>query len=376
MTFPSARLAPAIADGRAAFDRRAWRDACRSFGAADAEAGLPVEDLERFATAAYLIADDAASEATRTRAHRMHVDAGDVEGAARCAFWLAFGLLNRGAHVQGLAWVARGKQLLDNAGIECALRGYLRVPEAIQRVVGGEPDAALTIFTEVGTIADRFDDGDLAVFALHGRGRSLLRLGRIAEGLALLDAAMVAVTSDGVSPMLAGDIYCSVLEGCFEIFDLRRAAEWTAALARWCASQPELVRYRGECLVYRARVRQHQGAWDDAMADARQACAVLASPTNQPALGAAWYQVADLHRLRGEVADADAAYRRASQCGRSPEPGLSMMRFERGDVATAVAAIRGALSEPGLAPRRAQVLRSAVPLLIAAGDVAAARGAA
>jgi hypothetical protein len=55
-------------------------------------------------------------------------------------------------------------------------------------------------------------------------------------------------------------------------------------LARWCATQPDLVRFRGECLLYRAEVLQLRGNWSDAARDAQDACALLMS---RPAAGAA-----------------------------------------------------------------------------------------
>ena len=141
----------------------------------------------------------------------------------------------------------------------------------------GRPSAADATFSQAADIASRFDDRDLASLARHGRGRALIRIGRIAEGVALLDEAMVAVIAGDVAPILAGDIYCSVLEGCRETFDLRRAYDWTTSLAQWCASQQDLVRYRGECLLYRAEVMQLRGNWDHAAQDAQDACGLLTS---------------------------------------------------------------------------------------------------
>jgi hypothetical protein len=47
------------------------------------------------------------------------------------------------------------------------------------------------------------------------------------------------------------------------------------------------------------------------------------------ALGLAFYQQAELHRLRGEFAKAEEAYRQASRFGREPQPGLALLRLDR-----------------------------------------------
>ena len=253
------------------------------------------------------------------------------------------------------------------------MRGYLLIPSAIQRIVQGDPAAGHAAFSQAADIARRFGDRDLASLACSGRGRALIRLGNIAEGVALLDEAMVAVIAGDVTPILAGDIYCIVLEACQETFDLRRRYEWTMSLAAWCAAQPDLVRYRGECLLYRAEVMQLRGKWDDAAQDAQDACELLAS---RPAAGAAFYRVGEIHRLRGEFAKAEAAYTRANERGRKPQPGLSLLRLAQGQIDAAAASIRGVLLDTRVRAARARMLAAAVEILLAAGDLENARAAA
>ena len=359
--------------GRTSFAQNAWADAFHFLDAAERNGGLAAEDLERLATAASLTGRDDECEAAWARAHQCFLDRSDVEGAARCATWLGFGLLQRGAIAPASGWFARAERLLDDANIDCVVRGYLLIPSAIRHIGEGDPAKGHAVFERAAEIARRFADRDLASIACHGRGRALIRLGRIAEGVARLDEAMAAVMAGEVSPALAGDVYCSVLEGCQETFDVRRAYEWTASLAQWCAAQPDLVRYRGECLLYRAEVLQLQGRWNDAAADAQHACDLLGS---RPMAGAAFYRLGEVHRLRGEYADAETAYARANERGRPPQPGLSLLRLAQGQVETATTSIRSVLLDTKERARRARALAAAVEILLMAEDRPGASGAA
>ena len=113
--------------------------------------------------------------------------------------------------------------------------------------------------------------------------------------------------------------------------------------SRWCATQPDLVRYRGECLIYRAEVMQWRGNWNEAEQDARDACELLdVRAAGGP--GRRSTDCGEIHRLRGEFAKAEAAYTRANECGRKPQPGLSLLRLAQGHIDAAVASIRSALA--------------------------------
>jgi DNA-binding NarL/FixJ family response regulator len=217
-------------------------------------------------------------------------------------------------------------------------------------------------------IAERFDDRDLATLARLGMGDALIGQSQTRRGVALLDEAMVSVTAGEVSSIVVGIVYCGVIETCHRIFDLRRAQEWTDALTRWVRSQPDLVPYRGQCLVYRAQILALHGAWEEAGAEAARAHELLLRPPPEPA-GEAVYQQAELHRLRGEFADAERGYRDASRQGRSPEPGLALLRLAQGKVAVGLAAIGRALDETTDGPERPRLLEAHVELALAVGEV-------
>ena len=110
-------------------------------------------------------------------------------------------------------------------------------------------------------MAERFGEADGFALATHAQGYMLIKAGRVAEGLALLDESMLAATRGDLSPMVTGIVYCGVILACQEVFEARRAQEWTAALTEWCEGQPDVVAFTGRCLVHRAEILQLGGAW-------------------------------------------------------------------------------------------------------------------
>lgn len=366
----------ALDRGRAAFARQAWDEAFAQLTAADRAEPLEPQDLERLATAAFLVGRDAESADAWARAYNELLKLGDPQRAARCGFWLGFGLVDKAEFAQASGWFARAQRLLDEHGLEGSERGYLLLPAAIQLVTQRKLQDAYQAFTRAADIGVRTGDRDLTILARHGQGRALIQLGDTARGVPLLDEVMVSVTAGEVSAPLVGNVYCSVISACYEMFDLRRAQEWTAALTRWCATQPGLVPYRGACLVRRSEIMQLHGHWQDAMAEARRACDRLMDPPGQQGVGAAFYQQAELHRLRGEFEQAEEAYRQASHHGRNPEPGLALLRLAQGQVEAAWTAVQRVVSESGTPPARCRALAACVEIGLASRDLAAARAAA
>jgi len=331
--------------------------------------------LEREAMAAHLAGRDPDAIDLFTRAHNLHLSHGEVSRAARSAFWVAFVLVGAGELTRASGWIGRARRLLDEDQHDCVERGYVLLPHALEQIAGGDLAGAVATFTDVEHIGERFGDVDIVNLARQGRGRALIGLGQTADGLALFDEVMVAVTAGELMPIVAGVVYCSIIHACVELYDVRRAQEWTDALNDWCATQPGAVAYRGECRTHRARILRLHGKWSAALTEAERA-AQAGAEVRLIVRGAAAYEIGELHRVRGEVAAAEAAYTRASDCGRSPYPGLALLRLAQGQVEAARAAIERVMAESGRGRHRADVCAGAVEILLAAGDVAAARRAA
>ncbi|WP_418956077.1 LuxR C-terminal-related transcriptional regulator [Streptomyces tritici] len=367
-------VAAEVERARDAFARQAWSEAYTALSAADRARPLGPDDLVRLATAASLAGRDEECGAATERAHHAYLDLGETARAVRCAFWMAVPLLLRGERARGGGWLARARRLLDEGRLDCVEQGYLLFPQGL-RLAHKDPRAAYATFTEAAAIGERFGDEDLVTLARHGQGRALIYTGDTAAGTALLDEAMVAVSSGRLSPLVTGLVYCSVIEACEEIYDLRRAQEWTEALSDWCAAQPDLVPYRGQCLIHRSHVLQTHGAWPDALDEARRACERLAASPGRAVLGMALYQEAELHRVRGAFDRSEEAYRNAGACGHRAQPGLALLWLAQGRTDAAAAAIRSAVDETPDRLRRARLLAPYAEIMLAAGDVPAARAA-
>jgi DNA-binding NarL/FixJ family response regulator len=354
--------------GRRAFDAQDWAEARNRLAAADLR---DPEDLGRLAIAAYLVGHDEESQAALERACRVAEQAGDPDRAALSAVWLGLTLSLQGEWARAGGWMARAERIMHDSGRSCAARGIMLVPRVLEALAGGDVAGAEALAEEIIEIGTQCDDRDVIAFGLLCHGEALLARTDVARGMKLFDEAMVSVTTGELSPIVTGIIYCAVIESCMKLFDLRRATEWTRALQAWCEAQPDLVPYRGQCLVHRSQVLQAHGTWEDSLAEAVRARQRLSEPVH-PALGLACYQQGELLRLRGEYADAELAYRAAGEHGYEPAPGLALLRLAEGNTDAARAAITRLVAEQREPFARAVVLGAAVEILLAAHDIEAA----
>ena len=363
----------ALTQGREACAKRAWLEAYESLSAAEQYAALKAPDAELLATCVFMLGRDDESVAWLERAHQRYLESADNLRAVHCAVWIGLNLASRGQIGPATGWLGRAQRLLENEG-ECGERGYLLLPAMFQHEAVGDFASAAEAAGEAVRIGERFGDRDLFALAIHGQGYMLMKDGRVREGLALLDEAMVTITAEELSPIVTGIVYCGLILACQEVYEVRRAREWTRALSDWWAEQPEMVAFTGRCLVHRAEILQLDGSWRDALAEARRAGDRFVE-TRNPAAGLARYRQGELLRLQGDFADAEKAYKEASGFGWEPQPGLAQLRLAQGRTEAASAAIRRAEAATSLLIERARLLPAFVEIMLAVGETEAARRA-
>ncbi|PFG41076.1 LuxR family transcriptional regulator [Georgenia soli] len=361
-----------LGQARAAHADRRWLTAFDAFQAAESAAPLGPEDLGLMAECAHLLHRLDDFFAVRELAYHRELDTGDPVAAATSAFWIGAQHLHEGEIAQGTGWMQRAFRLAATVKQDDRLRGYLSFASSFRAEAAGDLDAAARIADEAVEAAQRCDDADLTALALHQAGLLHLRAGRLDKGRALLDEAMVVVTADHATPMVTGIVYCGVIAGCWSVYDIGRAHEWTDALTGWCAAQPELGSFVGECRVRRAELRLLHGEWGEAMAE----LGGMEDDVDRQSAALAIYVRGDLERLQGRWEDAERSFATAARLGQEPQPGLALLRLARGSTQAAAAMVRRSLTETAEPDRRVAVLAAAVEVLLAVGDEAGATAAA
>ena len=327
------------------------------------------------ATTAFMLGRDDEYLTLLERAHHAHLEAGEPLPAVRNAIWIGLTLFIRGEVGPGGGWIGRAQRLFEREPGDFVERGYLLMPLAYQHEATGDFESGAAVAAEAAAIAERFGDADGFALATHGQGAMLIKAGRVQEGLALLDEAMVAVTTRELSPIATGIVYCGVILACQEVYEVRRAREWTAALTRWCDGQPDVLAFTGRCLVHRAEILQLNGEWPFALEEAQKARQRFIDTRNEGRVGLALYREAELQRLLGEFEDAENAYREASRYGWDPQPGLAQLRLAQGRVEAAVSTIRRVVDEAKEPLTRVGLLPAYVEIMLAAGELGDARHA-
>jgi tetratricopeptide (TPR) repeat protein len=370
---PPGDPAQSLERGRAAFERAAWRDAYEGFTAAGDRQELEAEDWERLGTAAWWVADGPAALRAREKAYRTYLQRGELSSAARIALALAEDYVHRLARAVGQAWLRRAQRHLEGLP-EAAEMGWLVRIQMQIALAEGRPEEALALADRSLEIARRMGDTDLETLALQDRGRVLVALGRVAEGLELIEDAMTAAAAGGLGPLTTGRTFCNMLSTCERLGDFGRALEWHGAARSWGESYAESG-FPGVCRVHRAGLLRLRGDLPGAAAEATRAAQELENFLFDVA-GEAFYELGEIHLRKGDLPTAGAMFEEAHVRGRDPEPGLALLRLAEGDVEAARSMIERALAETGPdALDRAKLLPAMIEIAVASGRLDSAADA-
>jgi DNA-binding CsgD family transcriptional regulator len=355
--------------------RGAWETAFETFTSLDHRFDLNGEALEGFGVAAYMSGREESFGEIYERAFEKYCTEKKDLKAARCAFWIGLTLIFRDEFGRGSGWLSRAERQVENHGADCVEIGYLLLPQAEESLAKGDAEAGYNYASRAAGVAARYADEDLLAIARHLQGRIKMEAGQADEGLALLDETMIAVTSGGLTPIVTGLVYCSVIEICQNFLMQGRAKEWTAALAGWCSRQPEIVAFTGRCQIHRAEILIFDGNWSEAFSEASAACSRLIAGPVESHAGPAYYQEGEVLRLRGSFSDAEKSYRSTSRLGYDPQPGVALMRLQQGKGGIALASITRALASAKDPVGRVRLLPSAIRIMLAVGSTDSAREA-
>jgi class 3 adenylate cyclase len=358
-----------VQQGRDAYRRHAWHEAFDSFREADAETPLSPEDLRVLAESAWFAGDPDVAIEARERAHAGYLEQGDKCHAAEMAVQLAVDHYERLETAIGNGWLGRTKRLLEQTPDGCAAHGWHAITLAYLAIrMTGDWQEVLRQAKLAQEIGERLAIPAIQALALQQQGYALVSMGRIDDGLALIDESTVAAVSGELDPMTTGRIYCSTISVCRNLADWRRAVEWTDAAERWCRRQG-VSGFPGICRVHRAEIMDFRGSWADAEREAKRACEEL---TRYDLMlgGEAHYEIGEVRLRLGDMEGARQAFRQAHQLSREPEPGMSLLRLAQGDAPGASISIERALAGvESHAFVQARLLPAAVEIGLAAGDL-------
>ena len=364
-----------VAHGHEAQATHRFAEAHDAFTRAQRHGELSTDDVLAWSDAAWWLGHSDQALELAELGHQRLLDDGLPVRAAMEAMSVGFLLMLRGELATGSGWLQRGRSLVEGSRDEHAM-GYVLHLDAEEALESGDFERAVEFARRAREVGRQGSDTALTSLALMTEGTARLRAGAVSEAMALLDEAMLPVQAGRIAPEYAGNLYCQMIAICWELADLRRAREWTAATERWCEQFDSSVMFSGICRMHRVQLRQVAGDWKAAELEAEVVCRELVG-MNTAVVAEGHYLLGDLLRLRGAGEEAEAAYRRAHELGRDPQPGLALLRAQSGQAAVAMTSLETALAGHQEADyRRAPLLRAVVEVAIEVGDLQAARNAA
>lgn len=357
-----------LASGRTAHGAEDWEPAYQALTAAAAMVDLDGADLHRLSESAYWTGRSDEHISLGEMAYGTYMQEGNDQQAALVAIEVAQAYKFRLAKAISSAWVARARRLVVESSGSVA-EGYLMRMDSIRAFeTDADSDRGLELAVRVAEIGRNIGNRSLEALGLQDQGRFLVAMGRIEEGIALVDEAMVAAVAGELDSDATGRTYCNMLDVCDQIEDYERANEWSDAAQAWCEQHSDSA-YPGVCRVFRAELKRRRGDWDDATSDLNRAIDELTGFT--PIIGAALYQIGEVDLRAGRLVEADEKFRSANEHGYSPMPGIAHLRLRQGDGLAAEQLLQDAMRHAAERPlARARLLPSVIEVELALGHSA------
>lgn len=355
-----------------------WEVAYRELKSADESGDLDPEELFTFADAAWFNGQvDEANQALE-RAYLGFVESGQSDRAAISALRLSERAFRAGEAPVAQGWLTKARRYVEDDP-DSRAGAWLESMETAKALLwDADPESAIAHADRAIELGRLFGDRDVEATALSFKGTALTRLGRIEEGVALLDAATAAATSGELGAKTSCDVYCVTIATCHDVSDLRRSAEWTDRAERYMRSEA-ISGYPGACKVHRAEIKRYQGRWAEAEDEARAACEELERYRLLDILGTAYNEIGEVRLRMGDLDEAETAFVKAYEYGWDPQPGLALLNLARGDADEAARSLGRSLHPStggGDVVHSVQRLPAKVEIDIALGDVEGAQVAA
>jgi tetratricopeptide (TPR) repeat protein len=233
------------------------------------------------------------------------------------------------------------------------------------RIAGVEdqPERALALAGEAYEVGRQSGSVMVEALGLMYRGFFRLSLGETTAGLADQDHAAALALSSNIDPMTGGTLYCNILWACRTFNDWSRANQWTLGYQQFCHESG--LQFSGACQLHRAEVLCVCGSLSNAVSHIEEAIAKLADDTPW-AVGDAYRVLGDIQSALGDDEAAFEAYDKCETLGWDPEPGLAMLRLDRGDPAAARTGLeRSLIGQSWWALQRRGLLRAHLAIVYA-----------
>ncbi len=361
--------------GRAALARGSWDSARDFFSRAIAIAATPAA-YEGLGVAARYALDADVAFAAHEEGFRLARAAGEPDTAARLAVQLAYDAYAFRGVAEAVGWGERAAMLVEGRAPSVASAYVPFVRAYMALLAQHDPPTAISSASEAVRIAKEVGAVDVELLSVALGGLAMVASGRVADGMARLDAAAAAAVGGEMTDADSIEtVCCFVIDACKRVRDLERANEW-------CLRVREIAHRFGDrqmftvCRVHYADVLMWRGDLADAEAELEAAVAELGRL--RPGRDAdAIVRLAELRRRQGRTSEVAALLERATT-HRLHALVEGVLALERGDAASACEAADRFLRRVGETDRFERVagLELQVCANLATGDFATAARAA